>query len=114
MISTGILFLSNTAPRAGVSADGVFAVTLLAFDRIDTYQVEPYRITFTGANAREFWSDQHLTLLPGTALHVELDKLRTFQNGRNGACETHAIVTSISIAPKSQKHPRRDECGLKP
>ena len=99
MVSTGTLFLSNTKPLATVAADGMFALTLLAFDRMGPHMVEPYRITWCGPKAQAFYQAHQMSLVPGTALAVTLVNQRTFTNGRNGTCETVATVKTLALDP---------------
>lgn len=102
MRATGILFMSNTAPVGATAADGTFCVTLLAMDRIGPHQVEPWRITWVGRDAYEFWCGLVHDLKPGQPISVELERIRTFTNGRNGGPEIHAVATSIRLAPHAR------------
>ena len=95
-----MLFLSNTKPLAMTAADGTFSLTLLAFDRIDTHQVEPWLLTWSGLGAQLVWQTSKAELVPGKPLYVEATRLRTFTNGaKNGAPEIHATVTRFSFEP---------------
>lgn len=95
--ASGTLFLSKTRPLATTAADGTFALTLLAFDRVWAHQVEPWRITYSGLDARRFWSAHEHDLLPGQPLSVELERVRVFATPR--APELQAQVHSIALAP---------------
>ena len=99
MISSGTLFLSKTAPLCTRAADGTFALTLLAFDRIGVHQVEPYRITWSGPQAQAFYTDHSRSLKPGQPLTVALHSMRTFSNGRHGTTEIACSANSIQLAP---------------
>lgn len=103
MISTGTLFMSKTAPLATHASDGTFALTLLAFDRIGVHQVEPYRFTYSGPQALDFYQRHSRSLTAGQPLTVSLRGMRTFSNGRNGTCETVCSATSIQLAPFSHE-----------
>jgi hypothetical protein len=108
MQSTGILFTGKTKPLATTALDGTFALTLLAFDRIGTHQVEPWRITFFGQEAKAFWeAAQPALATPGQPLLVEANRMRTFGGGRYGTAEVQATATRIALAPKaSEKAPQ--------
>jgi len=64
MRAQGTVFMSRTRPVADTSADGKFRLVLLAMDRIDSHRVEPWRITWTGEEARAFWAE-HASLTDG-------------------------------------------------
>lgn len=114
MQSTGILFTGKTKPHATTALDGTFALTLLAFDRIGTHRVEPWRITFYGQEAKAFYEATLPALAtPGQPLLVEARALRTFGGGRFGAPEVQATATRIALAPKSNEkalQPAPDVC----
>ena len=100
MTASGMLFLSHTAPLATRAADGTFALMLLAFDRMGPHQVEPWRITYSGARAEQFWLRFKDQLKPGQPLTVRCEKLRNFTNGqRSGGPEFVVQATSIELAP---------------
>ena len=104
MTAQGIGYMSQTKPLATQAADGTFALTLLAFDRIGVHQVEPWRITFFGAKAQAFWGQHAAQLTPGQPLHIGAEKLRNFTNGaRSGGPEFVVTATSIELAPLSHK-----------
>lgn len=108
MQANGIMFLSQTAPQFVVAADGTPELTLLAFDRLGAHQVEPWRIKWTGDNAKEFFSLYGPMLKPGQPIRAEVKRLRLFQNGRNGGPEVHAIANLIELAPLA--HPGSTVC----
>ena len=97
MIASGRLFLAKTAPLATVAADGIFLLTLLAFDRLGAHQVEPWRITHSGLSAQLWWRCYQADLHAGTPVYVELKRIRTFAGARGP--EFHASVTRISLEP---------------
>jgi hypothetical protein len=100
MTAQGMVFLSHTKPLATTAADGTFALTLLAFDRMGPHQVEPWRITWSGCKAERFWSIFKGQLKPGQPLNVRCEKLRNFTNGaRSGGPEFVVQATSIELAP---------------
>ena len=101
MRACGTVYLGKTAPLATTAADGTFALTLLAFDRIGAHKVEPWRITYTGLGAQLWWACYRAELTPGQPINVELEHLRTFTYGRGGTPEVHAQVTRITLAPKA-------------
>lgn len=104
MTATGMLFLGKTGVLATTASDGTFALTVLAFDRIGPHQVEPWRITWSGDAAREFWDGHRDTLKPGQPLEVAVARIRTFSGGRFGAAESHATASSIQLAPLSREN----------
>lgn len=104
MTAQGMLFLSHTRPLIARTADGTFALTLLAFDRIGTHQVEPWRITWSGPKAEAFYNQAGNQLKAGQPINVRVDKLRNFTNGaRSGGPEFVVQATSIEIAPAPAK-----------
>lgn len=108
MRATGVLFLGKTAPLASVAADGMFTLTLLAMDRIGPHQVEPWRITWAGPAAHQFWSEYgHTVLKPGQPIEVALERIRTFTTGKWSAAESHAHAVDIRLAPLAHEISRR-------
>lgn len=102
MRASGVLFLAKTKPLATVASDGTFVLTLLAFDRFSALGVEPWRITWPGPEASAFWEAHgHTVLKPGQPIDVQLERIRTFTNGKWGAAESHAVATRIQLAPHS-------------
>lgn len=100
MRASGTLFMGNTPPLASTAADGVFALTLLAFDRIGAHQIEPWRITWTGQDAQAFWQDHGAALTYDQPLHVNLRRVRIFVNGkRGGGAEFMADVVQAYLPP---------------
>lgn len=102
MTAHGLLFLGKTRPLVTTAADGTFAVTLLAVDRLGPHQVEPWRITWSGPDAAQFWQERASAMQPGQPLAVELERIRTFTNGRN-APEFHAAVRALDLAPVARR-----------
>lgn len=105
MRATGPLFMGRTEPLATTAANGVFALTLLAFDRMSPQRVESWRITFSGPAAQAFWQ-QHGPALrrPGQPLRVELERIMAFTSAREGAL-INAHATSIELAPWAHEAP---------
>ena len=101
MTAQGLLFLSHTKPLVTKASDGMFALTLLAFDRLGTHAVEPWRVTWSGCKAERFWLIFKDQLKPGQPLTVRCEKLRNFTNGdrRGGGPEFVVQATSIELAP---------------
>ena len=98
--ASGTLYLSKTSPLATRALDGTFALTLLAFDRLGVHQVEPWRITWSGPGAFRFWTTHgHHSLKPGQPIEVQLERIRTFTSGKWATPESHAVATSIQLAP---------------
>lgn len=103
MRAQGTVFMSRTRPVADTSADGKFSLVLLAMDRIDSHRVEPWRITWTGEEARAFWDAHATRLTPGAALQVDVERVRSFTQGRC-APEIHARAVAVSMLPRQQPH----------
>ena len=101
MTAQGLLFLSRTKPLVTKASDGMFALTLLAFDRLGTHAVEPWRVTWSGCKAERFWLIFKDQLKPGQPLTVRCERLRNFTNGdrRGGGPEFVVQATSIELAP---------------
>ena len=100
MTAQGLLFLSHTKPLVTKASDGTFALTLLAFDRLGTHAVEPWRVTWSGCKAERFWLIFKDQIKPGQPLTVRCEKLRNFTNGdRRGGPEFVVQATSIELAP---------------
>ena len=100
MTAAGMLFMSHTRPLVTKASDGTFALTLLAFDRIGTHQVEPWRITWSGGKAEGFWASSKDQLKAGQPINVRVEKLRNFTNGaRSGGPEFVVQASSIELAP---------------
>lgn len=103
MTAQGIVFLSSkTKPLCTTALDGTFALTLLAFDRHDNNLVEPWRITWSGPEAKTF-AHQNLSLLtPGQPLQVTARRLRAQSaGGRSMGPEIMVSATRIDLAPRA-------------
>lgn len=99
MISaTGTLYMSKTRPLASTAADGTFQLTLLAMDRIGPHKVEPWHLTWSGPEAKEFWLAHQHELKPGQPLHFCATGVQSFAR-KGWAPETHARVQSCALAP---------------
>lgn len=104
MTASGVVYLSNTRPRVTRSADGIFALTLLAFDRVGPHSVEPWRIVWSGPAAQAFWSACQSHLNPGQPIQLQAHTLRNFTTAwRLGGPEIVAQATSIELAPLPAK-----------
>ena len=101
MQASGILFLSQTKPLVTTALDGTFALTLLAYDRMDAHQVEPWRITWSGADAQTWWQANAQQLKAGQPIYASLKRLRTFSTAGR-ACEVVASVVLMYLAPVAQ------------
>jgi len=100
MHATGTMFLSRTRPETE-TAEGVFALTLLLFDRMGSRGVEAYRVQWTGPQAQDFWNTHQADLVPGVVLHVELERLRAHVGSTYPPLpELRANVISMQICPK--------------
>lgn len=113
MTAQGMLFMSHTKPLACRALDNTFTLQLLAFDRMGPHQVEPWRITWSGAKAEQFWlrfKDQ--LSKAGQPINVRCEKLRNFTNGdrRGGGPEFVVQATSIELAAAPVK--RGPDCAV--
>lgn len=95
MQAHGTLFLSKQRPQVGTAADGVFQLQLLAMDRQGTHQVEPWRLTWAGAEAAAFWRNHQGAMTPGAVLQVQAERLRP--HNTRLAAEVHARVLSMRV-----------------
>lgn len=100
MKAEGILFMSKTRPLATTSAEGAFQLTVLGMDRIGTHQVEPWRITWVGDEAKSFWAAHGPALMPGQPLRVMVHRIRGYAI-RHCAPEIQAFASHIELAPRS-------------
>lgn len=104
MTASGVLYLAKTKPRATRAADGAFALTLLAFGRVETHAVEPWRVVWTGPAAQAFWTAYRDMLTPGQPIKVTAHKLRNFTtHWRLAGPEIMAHATSIELSPMPAK-----------
>lgn len=99
MDAQGLVFLGKARPLATRSTSGEFQLTLLAMDRIGPGNVEPWRITWTGPEAEQFWDEHQQHLTAGTPLRVEADRLRIHQPPHCRP-EMHCRARRISLAPR--------------
>lgn len=99
MDAKGMVFLGKTRPLATRTADGEFQLTLLVMDRLGPGNVEPWRITWTGQEAEQFWADHQSALIPGAPLFIEADRLRIHQPPHCRP-EMHCRARRIALAPR--------------
>lgn len=103
---TGICHLSKGRPLITTAADGTWSVSLRVFDRQGPMRVEPWLITFTGAEAHAWWDREGHTLEPGDTVRVELQRARVHSVSldRHGiASELHAQVVRLDIVARARK-----------
>jgi hypothetical protein len=104
MRATGTLFLSRTRPGVQRAADGTFALQLYAVDRIGAHQVEPWVVLWAGEEADAFWAAHRGHLVPGAALSVEVQRMRSHVVGR-ALPEIHAVASEVQlIQPQRAAH----------
>lgn len=104
MNHTGTVFLSRTAPHTHRTADGVFLLEMLLYDRISQRHIEPWRVTWAGPGAQRFWDEHKAQLIPGAALVVELDSAKVHTlNCRPSRSEVHANVICAALVPPRSK-----------
>lgn len=109
MAAHGLVFLSQTKPLATRAADGTFALTLLAFDRMGPHEVEPWRITWSGLDAHSWYLQNAEQLYPGRPLQIHATRLRLITQGTRGP-EFVVRASAIELAPTATE----SACGLKP
>jgi len=105
--ASGVLFMSKTAPLVTTARDGTFCLTLLAYDRFSALGVEPWRITWSGAQAQEFWDKHRAALKPSQPIAVVVERIRAFTRGQYSAAESHCMATSIQLAPFAHEIARK-------
>lgn len=99
MRATGTLFLSKAQPLPTTAMDGMFSLTLLAYDRQGPHQVEPWRVVYSGPHAFEFWQQHKHLLKPGVPIAVHAERLRCAAQAMPRAPEFQVRATSITLAP---------------
>lgn len=97
MRASGLLFLSRTRPQANTSNSGEFVLQLHAYDRIAQHQVESWVVLWSGPQAQAFWEQHRHHLIPGSAVEVTADRLRSHVV-RGCAPEIHARATGMQLA----------------
>lgn len=102
MQAHGTLYMSRTPPLATTAADGQFQLTLLLMDRMGPHRVEPWRVTWSGPEARAWWQAHEQALPPGQPLAIRATAIRSFVSGRT-APETHARVLSCALVPRPER-----------
>jgi hypothetical protein len=106
-ITTGLFFLARQQPVADVAPDGRFRLTLSVRDRQAEHRVEPYTVTWTGEEARAWWSAHGAQLQPGQPLALELHNPRSYVPSRALAPEIFAAVARCELAPVAPSWLRR-------
>ena len=103
--ASGMWYLSRkTTPKATRATDGTFALTLFVFDRQGPHTVEPWRVTWSGNDAFDFWQLQAHLLQPGVALQMTPGQLRCFSAaGKHSGAEFQASVNSLQVLPFAAK-----------
>ncbi len=99
MRATGTLFLSKAAPLPTTAADGMFTLSLLAYDRLGPHQVEPCRVIYCGPHAFDFWQQNKEVLKPGVPITVDAERLRCAGQPMPRVTEFQVHATRIAIAP---------------
>lgn len=112
MQASGILFLSKTPPVASKSLGDVFSLTMLAYDRIGTHKVEPWRIIFSGPAASEFWSSHQADLKPGQPIYIEAEHMRiaALKEPRVSEFQVHAMHMALAPVARSKSTEQPDHC----
>ena len=97
MQHTGELYLSKAKPELKVLADGRYQLTMLTVDRLGAHQVEPWRLVWTGDEAKAFFDRAQAYLTPGQPVAVTLTHARCHRISGLYA-EIHAQVNTMSLA----------------
>jgi hypothetical protein len=115
MKAVGELYLSRLKPHGQTAADGPFVLTLQAYDRQGYKQVQPWRLVWSGSEAKTFFDVHKAHLLPGAVLDVTATQLRQVTTpGRDCGPEIIAQVKSLYlpvIAANPQQRPHRQTAG---
>jgi len=98
MHAQGTLYLSRTRPSVQTAADGTFALILHALDRIAPHQVEPWVVLWCGPDARAWWQQHSAQLVPGAAIGVQVQRMRSHVVGR-ALPEIHAVAQGVVLLP---------------
>lgn len=93
-----LLFLSKAAPRLTRTSDGTDQLTLLAVHRIAQHQTEPWRLVWTGAQAKDFHDAYAAELTPGRPIRIQAHQLRAHTTGPY--TEIVASVDSIACTER--------------
>jgi len=91
-----ILYKSKQAALPTYSADGMFTLTMRAFDRSQPNHTEPWFLIFCGDAAADFWH-RHGNPPAGAELCVQAHRLRCMQTKGKACAEIHANVTHIFL-----------------
>jgi len=115
MKAAGELFLSRLKPHGHTAADGTFVLTLQAYDRQGYEQVQPWRLVWSGPEAKTFFDVHKGHLLPGAVLDVTATQLRQVTTpGRDCGPEIIASVKSLYmpvVAANPPRHTHRHSPG---
>lgn len=102
MKAVGAVYLSRLKPHGQTAADGTFLLTMQAYDRQGHKQVQPWRLLWSGLDAKTFWDVHRGQLLPGTAIEVTCSHIRQVAStGRGCGPEIIANVNSLHLLPKA-------------
>jgi hypothetical protein len=98
---TQTLYLSSkTRPLARVADDGVFVLSVLAYNPIRNGVRDAWRLLWAGTAAQAWWQEHGADLVPGAELLADVDLVRPFDaRGRASSAEIHAAVSAIYIYP---------------
>lgn len=97
MRATGTLYMSKARPLPTTALDGMFSLTLLAYDRLGPHQVEPWRVVYSGPLAHEFWQQYKDALKPGAPIVVHAERLRCISQPIPRVCEFQVRATRITL-----------------
>lgn len=114
MRAVGAVYLSRLKPHGQISADGTFVLSLQAYDRQSHKQVQPWRLLWSGPDAKTFWDVHRGQLLPGTAIDVTCSHIRqVVSTGRGCGPEIIASVNSLHLSAIDANSPqnRRHTCA---
>ena len=104
MIAVGEVFLSKQKPLATTAKDGTFQLLLCAFD-VQSPKVSgarpiktPWRVLWSGSDAQAWHYQNQAALVPGAALYIEAEAIRTHELP-GCAAEITAQALCIGLGP---------------
>lgn len=98
----GNLYLSKQTPVPAESGTGKFFLSMLAYDRLGTHHVTPWRLIWGGIQAQSFWIAHRQHLTPGAVLSVKLKNAMLMDGrGRGQGPEVVAHVETLTLPAAS-------------
>lgn len=101
------LFLARERPQVTKTASGAFQLSMLTMDPLQAGLREPWRLFWSGDEAKAWWDAHGNQMQAGQPLHVHATHLQAFQTGRSP--EIHARVLALSLAPWRHETPNNTQ-----